>query len=112
MNKLFVLWKTDNLIDIEQMVIPYIHHSKKMGWWDEIEVMIWGASQKVVANNFSIKVDIEAMKHDGIKFNACKSCSDNLCVSNELSALGVDVVYTGEILTDRLQSDEYKVITF
>lgn len=44
MNKLVVLWKTDNLIDIQEMVIPYIHNSKKKNWWDEVEVIIWGAS--------------------------------------------------------------------
>jgi hypothetical protein len=112
MNKLLVLWKTDNMIDIQEMVIPYLNHSFKMKWWDVIEVIVWGASQKVVAENFDIKVDVEAMIHDGIKFAACKSCSDNLCVSNQLTELGIDVIYTGQLLTQRLQDDEYKVITF
>jgi len=112
MNKLVVLWKTDNLIDIQEMVIPYIHNSKKRNWWDEVEVIIWGASQKVIAENFDIKLDIESMIHDGIKISACKSCSDNLCVTTHLTDLGIDVLYTGELLTDRLQSSDCKVITF
>ncbi len=70
-----------------------------------MEVIIWGASQKIIAEKFDIKLDIEAIIHDGVKFSACKSCSDNLCVTNHLTALGVNVLYTGELLTNRLQSD-------
>ena len=65
----------------------------------------------MIAENFDIKLDIEAMIHDGVKVSACKSCSDNLCVTNHLSELGIDVVYTGMLLTERLQSD-CKVLTF
>jgi len=111
MNKLVVLWKTDNLIDIKEMVIPYLQNSISRKWWDEIEVIIWGVSQKIIADNFEIQLDVEAMIYDGIKISACKSCSDSLCVTNNLVDLGIDVIYTGELLTSRLQSD-CKFITF
>ena len=42
MNRLVVLWKSDNLIDIEEMIAPYILASKQKHWWNEVSVIIWG----------------------------------------------------------------------
>ena len=50
MSKVVVVWKTENEIDIHNFVIPYVYNSKKQGWFDEVEVLIWGASQEKVMN--------------------------------------------------------------
>jgi len=111
MNTLAVLWKTNNITDIEEMVVPYILGSKKHGWWDHVEVIIWGASQKIVANNDAVRTHVKAMIRAGVKVHAYKKCSDDLCVSDSLGDIGVDVLYTGVMLTEFLQSDT-KVLTF
>jgi len=48
--------------------------------------------------------------HTGVKFIACKGCSDQLGVSEKLSEIGVNVVYWGQNLTYIIQDGE-KIIT-
>jgi hypothetical protein len=38
-------------------------------------------------------------------------CSDEYGVTEKLASLGIDMIHTGEILTDALKED-WKVITF
>ncbi len=110
MNKLVVLWKSDNLIDIMEMITPYTLGSMRYNWWDEVEVIIWGASQKIVSTNKEVQKRIKLMMASGIKVHACKKCAEDLCVVDQLESQGIDVLYTGELLTSFLQSDA-KVIT-
>jgi len=105
MKKLVVLWKTDHMIDINEMVLPYLKGSKKNGWWEDIEVIIWGASQKVIAQSEDLQNQIRQMINLGIKISACKKCADDLCVADQLVNIGIDVLYTGVLLTNHLQSD-------
>ncbi len=111
MKKICVLWKTGSRTDIETLVIPYILNSKKKAWWDEVEVIIWGESQQVIANEPNYQTSVEEMIKMGISVFACKSCADKLCVTDLLQGLRVDVQYTGQLLSDRLQDSEYQVLT-
>lgn len=110
MNKLVVLWKSDNMIDVNEMITPYILASKKNGWWDEVEVIIWGASQNVVVSDDETKRRVALMLKLGIKVYACKKCAIDLNIEHALTDLNINVIYTGELLTQCLQSDA-KVIT-
>lgn len=110
MKKLVVLWKSDNLVDIHEMITLYTIHAKKQKWWDEVEVIIWGASQQVVVSNEEVKRKVALMVKLGIPVYACKMCADSLGIEKDLLDLGVNVMYTGKLLTDFLQSDA-KVIT-
>ena len=40
----------------------------------------------------------------GVRVIACRRCAENLGVGERLDALGCEVVFTGELLTDWLQS--------
>ncbi len=110
MNKLVVLWKDDNLINIQEMVTPYIIASKKNGWWDELEVIIWGASQKKVVESEEIQRRIKLMIKQDIPVYACRKCAEDLGIAELLKNLNINVLYTGELLTERLKS-EATVIT-
>lgn len=105
METLVVLWKTNHLVDVKEMLVPYVLASKKNGWWDAVVVIVWGTSQKLISDNPEIQADIKQMLATGITVHACKKCADDLCVSDHLSALGIDVLYTGVLLTEYLKSD-------
>jgi hypothetical protein len=111
MNKLVVLWKTGNLIDINELVFPYVYNSKLKKWWDDVEVIIWGDSQRAISENKNVQDIVKKMIDANITVYACKKCADDLCLVDHLESLGIDVQYTGALLTKRLQSDA-KVITF
>jgi len=110
MEKLVVLWKGDNLTDILELITPYIIASKKNKWWDDVEVIIWGASQIIVANNEEVKRRVAMMIRQDIKVYACKKCAEDLGLTTALTDQKINVMYTGELLTSFLKSDA-KVIT-
>ena len=108
--KLNILWTSDNVITSEKMVLMYSTNSMIHHWWDEIEIIIWGASAKLIAENELIQEKMKMAMHKGVKFLACKGCTDQLNVSDKLTELGVNVVYWGQGLTEVLQNDE-KLLT-
>ena len=110
MSKLYILWTSDNMITSEKMVLMYSQNCMINQWWDEVEVVIWGASAKLASENDIIREKIKIAIHIGVKFTACKGCSDQLGVSESLSEIGVSVVYWGKNLTDIIQDGE-KLIT-
>lgn len=55
-------------------------------------------------------LNIKTAIHVGVKFTACKGCSDQLGVSDKLTEIGVNVIYWGKNLTDIIQEGE-KLIT-
>lgn len=109
-NELYILWTNDNPITAEKMVFMYALNSIKQGWWDELTIIIWGATAKLVVQNEKIAPIIRELLEAGVKVSACKSCADELGVSSELAELGIEIRYWGEALTMILKSD-LKLIT-
>ena len=106
MDKLNILWTTDNKDTVFNMVSMYATNSVKNNWWDEVNVIIWGASAKLVGNDTQVQTEVLEMIARGVKVEACKACSDNLGVTEKLIQLGVNVRYMGNALTEYLKSDE------
>lgn len=109
-NQLYILWTNADVITSEKMVLMYSRNCMLNHWWDEVTVIIWGATVKLVAENEIIQTKIEMAKHAGVKFSACKSCADELEVSDKIKELGIEVIYWGVGLTDILK-DDVKLIT-
>ncbi len=105
-SKLFILWTNADIITSEKMVFMYAINSKINNWWDEITLIIWGATTKLTAENTMIQEKIKHAKHVGVKVTACKACSDQLGVTDTLESLGIEVVGWGLKLTEVLQDDE------
>ena len=110
MEKLNILWTTDNKDTVLQMLVMYATNSRSNGWWQEVNVIIWGASAKLVGTDTQIQAEVLEMLNHGITIEACKACTDNLGVTDRLTELGVNVRYMGEVLTNYLKSGE-KVLT-
>jgi len=106
MDKLNILWTTDNKETVFNMLSMYATNSVKNNWWNEVNVIIWGASAKLVGNDTQVQTEVLEMIARGVKVEACKACSDNLGVTEKLIQLGVNVRYMGNALTEYLKSDE------
>ena len=109
-NKLHILWTNDNFITSEKMVFMYGINSKRMGLWDEVTLIIWGATVKLVSENKQIQELIEEAKLEGIHVTACRACADQLGVTAVLEDLGIEVIYQAKPLTQILKDDE-KLLT-
>ena len=81
-------------------------------YWDEATIMIWGPSAQILATDTELQEQMKVVRDSGVVFNACIVCTDDYGVSDKLIELGVKLIHTGEMLTEALQSDDIKVITF
>ncbi len=107
---LYVLWTNDNPITAEKMVFMYTINSLVHGWWDEVTLIIWGATAKLVAEDPKMQELVQDAIEAGVYVTACKACADQLGVRHELEKLKVEVKYWGMPLTDVLKNGE-KLLT-
>lgn len=105
MNKLNILWTTTNRETITHMISMYAVNALKMGLWDEVSIIIWGASAKLLGEDEDLQKEVIAMMEKGVQIGACRACSDNLGVTETIEKLGIDVKYMGVQLTEILKQD-------
>jgi hypothetical protein len=110
MDKLNILWLTDNKDIFFNMISMYAINSRLNGWWNEVNIIIWGASAKMVGSDEQVQSEILEMLSHGVTIEACKACCDNFGVTDKLLELGINVRYMGEPLTQYLKSTE-KLLT-
>jgi len=92
--------------NVRKMVMMYGINSKINNWWNEVTIIIWGATAKLVAENDLMHEKIKHAIHVGVNVSACKACADQLGVSERLVELGVEVKYWGQDLTEILKENE------
>lgn len=109
-NKLVVVWTSGDKEVAMKMVFMYTYNAKKYEWWDDITLLIWGPSSKLLSEDKELQDYVKEMKDIGVNLLACKGCSDLYDVSDELEQIGVTVKYTGKDLTDFIKNRH--VVTF
>ncbi len=109
-SKLNILWVNDNPDTAHSMVFMYAINAKNNGWFDQIEIIIWGATAKLVAENESIQEKIKIAQHAGVIVKACISCANMFGVTDKLKSLDLEVAGMGMPLTKILKDNE-KLIT-
>lgn len=109
-NSLYIIWTNADILTSENMVMRYATNSMLRQWWDAVTVVIWGAPAKLVAENDQIQNKIKVAQQAGVKFSACKACTDQLEVSDKLIDLDIEVIFWGEKLTSIIKNGD-KLIT-
>ena len=110
--KLLIVWTSADRDVAIKMVFKFAHNAAKKGWADEIELLVWGPSSKLLSVDKELQAAVKQMKNDGVVLSACKSCAESYGVVDKLTAFGIDVRYMGKYLADRTLSDDWKVLTF
>ena len=108
--KLVIIWSSADKEVALNMVFMYTSNSKKFGWWDDITLVVWGPSAKLLSEDMALQQYIKKMIGSGIVVKACKLCADNYGVSGKLEELGIIVKYMGE-LTDYIKEGRH-ILTF
>ena len=109
-DNLLILWICGDKDVAEKMVFMYAINSMKEKLWNEVTLLIWGPSSKLISEDESIKDQIKEMISMGVKVIACKQCADSYGVSKELSEIGINVFNTGIFLTVWMKAGK-KIIT-
>ena len=110
-SKLAVIWSSGDPAVAHKVCFMYTHNAKRYKWFDDVTLIVWGPSAELLTRDPTLQEAIKTMLAAGVVIKACKACSDAYGVSEQLSALGIDVKYMGTPLTGMLQSD-WKVLTF
>ena len=110
-NRLAVIWSSGDPEVANKVCLMYTQNAKRQKWFDEVTLIVWGPSAKLLATNRDLQTTIQSMLKDGVKIQACQACSDSYGVSDELRKLGIEVKYMGRPLTDILKQG-WKVLTF
>lgn len=108
---IFIIWSSSDPEVADNIAFMYAHNSKLREWWGQVRLIIWGPSAKLAAEDEHIQDKIRKMLDDGVEVWACRACADNYGVASELEALGADVIYVGQPVTDMLK-EGWKQLTF
>ncbi len=108
--KLTVLWTSGDREVALKMLLMYTINGKAKGWWQEINIIIWGPSAKLLSEDEELKEQVKKAMHVGVTFEACRACADLFGVTAALEELDVDVKYMGEPLT-QLIKEKVNLIT-
>ena len=109
-NKLAVLWTSGDPDVAEKMCFMYTYNAKKQGWFDEVVLIVWGPSAKLLAENEMLQNYVKRMKDAGIKIEACIACAKMYGVDKKLTELGIEVKGMGTPLTAYLKKN-WKVLS-
>jgi len=101
-----ILWTTDNKETSINMVLLYAHNAKLKAWMEEVTILVWGASQKLIAEDKEIQEKVKKMIKDGVKVVACLKCADNMEITESLNSCNIDIFYTGEYLSTWIKSGD------
>ena len=110
-NELVVLWTSGDREVALKMVFMYTFNSKAKGWWENVCLIVWGPSSKLLSEDKELQEYVGRMIEAGIDVVACKACTDNYGISDAIEKLGIEVKYMGQPLTHMLKQNT-KLITF
>jgi hypothetical protein len=108
---LVVLWSSGDPEVAEKACLMYASAAKQRNWFKEVILVVWGPSEKLLAENQTLKDKVAAMKKNGVIVEACVACSNMYSVTNELKVCDVDVKGMGVPLTRYLKRG-YKMISY
>jgi hypothetical protein len=102
-SKLAVLWTSGDPDVAEKMAFMYTYNAKKQGWFDEVVLIVWGPSAKLLSENKMLQDYVKKMQEAGIKVEACMACARMYEVDGKLQELGIDVKGMGVPLSNYLK---------
>lgn len=110
-DELVVLWTSGDREVALKMIFMYTFNSKTKGWWEDVCLIVWGPSSKLLTEDKELQEYVARMLEAGIEVVACKACTDSYGISDEVEKLGIEVKFMGQPLTHMLKRNS-KLITF
>lgn len=106
MEQLNILWTSNDKDTFQKMVAMYAKNSINNGWWEAVNIIIWGGSTRLSAEDKDVQKELKKLISLGITVEACKACADSLKASATLKELGIEVKYMSK-LTKLIKDKEH-----
>lgn len=108
---LHILWTNDNPLTAEFMVFMYATNSLLNQWWEDVHLIVWGATTKLLCESEDMQRLLKTFQEAGGRVSACRRCAEKLGLTDRIKGIeGVKVFYIGEHFTEILQGND-KLIT-
>ncbi len=75
-SRLAVVWSSADPDVAKSVCFMYTHNARKQRWFDEVTLIVWGPSARVLASDKDLQAAVRAMQADGVKVQACQACAD------------------------------------
>lgn len=106
MEQLNILWTSSDKDTFMSMVAMYSKNSLKSGWWDAVNIIIWGGSTRLTGEDEEVQKELKKLMELGVTVEACKACADKMKKSSTLKDLGITVKYMSK-LTGLIKKKEH-----
>jgi len=110
-SKLAVVWTSGDPDVANRVCFMYCHNAKKQKWFDQVVLVVWGPSARLLAADKDLQAKVKSMMADGVQVQACVACADSYGVSDRLREMKIEVKGMGPPLTEMLKTG-WKVLTF
>jgi hypothetical protein len=110
-SRLAVVWTSGDPDVAHRVCFMYCDNAKKQKWFDQVTLVVWGPSARLLAGDKDLQAKVKAMIDDGVRVQACVACADSYGVSERLRDMKIEVKGMGPVLTDMLKQG-WKVLTF
>lgn len=110
-DRLGVMWTSGDPEVAHRVCLMYTHAAKRNGWADDVTLIVWGPSSRLLAADKDIQAKVKQMMEDGVRVQACIACANSYGIADDIRELGIEVKPMGKPLSDMLNSD-YKMVNF
>ena len=110
-SKLAVVWTSGDADVAYKVCFMYTNAAKTSKWFDEVKLIVWGPSSRLLAGDKKLQEEIKKMMVNGVAVKACVACANMYVVTDKFRQLGIEVKGMGKPLSEMLKSD-WKVLTF
>lgn len=110
-NRLAVIWSSGDPDVAHRVCFMYTDNAKKQKWFDEVALIVWGPSARLLAGDKDLQAKVKTMIANGVKLQACLACADSYGVTEQLRQMGIEVKYMGKPLTDLIKQG-WHILTF
>jgi hypothetical protein len=109
---LAVLWTSGDPDVAHRMTFLYTLFSKRQGWFEQVTLIVWGPSQRLLAADKEIQAYVKRVQEAGVVVEACINCSEAYGITDTIRALGIEVKPMGKPLTQYLKDPDWATLSF
>ena len=110
-SKLAVVWTSGDPDVAHRVCFMYCHNAKKQKCFNQVVLVVWGPSARLLAADKDLQAKVKSMMDDGVQVQACVACADSYGVSDRLREMNIEVKAMEPPLTEMLKKG-WKVLTF
>jgi hypothetical protein len=111
-DKLAVLWTSGDPDVAHRIVMLYTLFAKKQAWFEEVTLIVWGPSQRLLAADKEIQAYVKRIQEAGVVVEACINCAEAYGITATIRGLGIEVKPMGQPLSAYLRDPEWATLSF